>query len=184
MRLTKILLATCLVALSVAAQARAQFDFALDPYGYSPGARAGGFGYSGFGYSAYGPRGDGYYVGLPDFSTNNGPSGAYSPIFNSMAAAPRDNVQLGPTYGGYESTLRRYGNRRQPDAASLGQEFGITPGYGQPPHPGGSEGYRSAYVPPASANRDSAASAPGFTYGYGQPPSPPRGFLRSIFGRR
>jgi hypothetical protein len=83
-------LVVTVVLLGWATPARAQFDFAIDPPGYSPPSGRGGFGYSGFGYGAYGPRGYGYYTGLYLPPTGNGPSGYYSPIFSSaMMGAPR-----------------------------------------------------------------------------------------------
>lgn len=156
-----------------------QFGFALDPLGASPGSRAGGFGYSGFGYSALGPRGPGYYVGLPDPTASNGPTAAFSPIFNSMAAAPRDSVQLGPTYGGYEYSASRFGASRQTRQATSTPNPAFTNGYGPPleQNSGTGAGYRSAYAPPRS-------SSPGFTYGYGEPPAPPRRLFDRIFGGR
>src|SRR5690606_533145 len=101
----------------------------------------------------------GYYVGLPDFTANNGPSGAYSPIFNAMAAAPRDSVPLGPTYGGYEYSISRFGHGAMNVSSA---NPGFTTGYGETPglHGGG---YRSAYVPPASPGAAGVDPNPGFT---------------------
>ncbi len=159
--------------------ADAQFGFALDSLGASPGIRTGGFGYSGYGYSAQGARGPGYYVGLPDYTANNGPSGYYSPIFNAMAAAPRDSVQLGPTYGGYAASSAIAARRQAQwfgSRSAGGTPYGpaAPPGYTYSSSYGGGRGHMpSRTLPPA----------PGFTYGYGQPPDPPRGFLGRIFGR-
>src|SRR5690606_6524754 len=117
------------------------------------------------GYSAYGPRGPGYYVGLPDFSANNGPSGAFSPIFNAMAAAPRDSAGLGPTYGGYAYSVSRFGS---PAPIPQPLAYPSTPAPAHAAQPGIT--YSSAYVPP------------GWT---GTPaPEPPRPLFRRIFGRR
>jgi hypothetical protein len=45
--------------------------------------------WSGFGYGGFGSRGPGYWVGLYQPNDNNGPSGAYSPIFNAEPAIPK-----------------------------------------------------------------------------------------------
>lgn len=72
-------------------EAWGQFTVGIDPPGYVPGGGP-GIGYNGFGYGAYGPRGYGYYTGLPDmgYYGGGGPSAYFSPVFSSMAAAPRD----------------------------------------------------------------------------------------------
>lgn len=108
-----------LAALAQARSARAQFSFAIDPPGSSPGVRPNGFHYSGFGYTAIGPKGPGYYVGLytPPYD-GGGPSPYYEPIFNSVAGTPGGGWDAPTSYTGLN--LRPFAWMRQRWAARHG----------------------------------------------------------------
>lgn len=74
--------------------ASAQFTIDDFPPSVVPGRSQGTIpGWSGFGYGGYGARGYGYWTGLaiPPDDIGHGPSGAYSPIFSSLIAAPKDH---------------------------------------------------------------------------------------------
>jgi hypothetical protein len=114
---------TGLIALGVLAApegASAQFTIDDFPTSVVPGRSAGTIpGYSGFGYGGYGTKGYGYWTGLALPPWDGGPSGAYSPIFSSLVAAPQENRR----------DLKRYDLFGAPHA-------GPPPGAVIPPQPG------------------------------------------------
>lgn len=84
-----------LYGLMVPEPAAAQFTIDDFPPSVVPGRSHGTLpGWSGFGYGGHGAKGQGYWTGLaiPPDDYGHGPSGAYSPIFSSLIAAPKDNL--------------------------------------------------------------------------------------------
>jgi hypothetical protein len=92
-------IACVVTVLGVASSARGQgpvtmppqsgIGISTDPIGPVPNHGVPGVFWSGFGYGGVGTRGPGYWVGLYQPNDNDGPSGAYSPIFNAEPAIPR-----------------------------------------------------------------------------------------------
>ena len=99
-RLVLMIVMGLLAALTGVRQAQAQYSFAIDPPGSSPGVTPNGFHYSGFGYTANGPRGSGYYTGLYTPPYDGGPSPYYGAIFNSVAGTPGGGWDAPTTYTG------------------------------------------------------------------------------------
>lgn len=107
----------------------AQFTIDDFPPSVVPGRSQGTIpGWSGHGYGGYGPKGYGYWTGLalPPDDIGHGPSGAFSPIFSSLVATPKDN----------QRDMKRYDLYGAPHAGPPpGSTAQVAPGYPQVPVP-------------------------------------------------